>query len=151
MDLEENDYSDIIQNAGGNVVQVSTEFFAQSVLRNIDDAHVNKVYDHLVTHDIIDKGTGRWSCLKDKNPSNLTRNDYRQKIQNWADARAAVNRASKEVKAASARAAREVNAVRVVPRERLEENMVVGDVPEVSVGSDSKVRSLFTNPATRDI
>jgi len=47
MTLEENDYSHIIQNARGNVVQVSTEFFAQSVLRNIDDAHVNKVFDHL--------------------------------------------------------------------------------------------------------
>ena len=148
MTLEENGYSHIIQNARGNVVQVSTEFFAQSVLRNIDDADIKKVYDHLITHDVIDKGTGRWSCFNDKNPSNFTRNDYSLKIQKWTDARVVVNQASKEVKAASARAAREVNAVRVVPRERLEKNMVVNDVPEVSVGSDSEVRSRLTNPTT---
>ena len=144
----------IIQNARGNVVQVSTEFFAQSVLRNIDDAHVNKVYNHLVAHEVIDKGTGRWSCFKDKNPSDLTRNNYSLKIQKWTDARVVVNRASKEakeVKAANAKAAREVKAVRVGHRKRLEEDLVVDDVPKVSLGSNSEVRSILTNPATRDI
>ena len=109
----------------------------------------------ILAHEGIDKGTGRWSCFKDKNPSNLTRNDYSLKIQKWSDARVVVNRASKEVKevmkTANAKAAREVKTTRVAPRKRLEEDMVVDDVPEVPVGSDSEVRSLLTNPTTRNI
>lgn len=94
MTLEEN-RSHIIRATRGNVVQVSHEFFAKSVLREIDDATIDKVHDHLLTKNIIDKGTGRWTKFMNKNPSDFSRKDYAEEIRALADAKAAKTQAKK--------------------------------------------------------